>query len=477
MFISGINAAEVAQRNRAFRPLHRVARSVGTMPVLNVIPPPEDVVSPLPTAAAYGFESTMMERLQAALASPFSPGTFVRSMSTSTEDGVDTAPTVKPRTASMTAQNVSKVRALKTRPRKHRPTPLSLRQPNRLSVSSPLSPFHFGTVAARLAIISSEICPSHPTLLTSLYFCNRSHSASITPISPTAFIQVSPLTKLARITENQIQNQKMEKLARCLGENIPQEIVYPSFGQVGQEADKVDSFLDLYRKRTVDDMEFLNLKSPAPRVNKQDWACFDEVDLVEVDAGKTRKKMLRRSRSLGSLEDFYSAVEILDLKSPHMLASAHQVDHRPSPLSPAQQVTAAGDISPLLTSPIPNIFEEIDIKVARKKSIANAKATILGADAVRMAHFRRDFRRRRPPPLNLTFGPRRPVRNASMITPYPATPSPLVAVKSPRAPYWVQPFKVVPKTPRTLRTERRQGWGGPWNFWSIGEIMDRSKAA
>ena len=286
-------------------------------------------------------------------------------------------------------------------------------------------------------------------------------------------MQVSPLTKLAHVTERQIRHRKMEKLARCLGENIPQEIVYPSFGQVGQEADKVASFLDLYRKRPVDDSVFLNLKSPAPKENKKDWACFDEVDLNE-DIERARKRMVRRSRSLGSLEGFYTAAEVLDLKSPHFLASAHQADQL---LSPANQVTAAGDISPLLTPSSPDIFEDIELKVAQKQPITNATAVIVDSDAMRMNAFRKEFKRRRPPPLDLAFGPRRPVRNASLISPAPPTPSPLVSVKSPRAPYWVKPLKIAPpKTPRTLRTERRQGWGGAWNFWSIGEMMDRTKA-
>ena len=156
LFFPGLNAAEVCQRNRSLMSGHRTGRLLGTTPTANLMPPLEDIGSPPPTAATFGYENTIMERLQAVLASPFSPGTFFRSMSIPGETTEDTAPNHKHTLA--TPQRGLTVPALKPRPKKRRPAPLPLRQPNRLSVSSPLSPFHYGIMAARLAII--KICPS-----------------------------------------------------------------------------------------------------------------------------------------------------------------------------------------------------------------------------------------------------------------------------------------------------------------------------
>ena len=149
--LPGLEAAKSSQRNRSLRSGNKVGRSFGTMSTVNVIPPSEGAGSPLPSATSFGLDSTMMERLQAVLASPFSPGTFVRSMFTE-EDGLGTA-SISDRMVE-TSPNVP---ALKPRSKK-RPDPLPLGQPTRLSLTSPLSPFHYGIMAARL--VSIKICSS-----------------------------------------------------------------------------------------------------------------------------------------------------------------------------------------------------------------------------------------------------------------------------------------------------------------------------
>ncbi len=153
--LPGLNAAVASQRKRSLMSSNETRRPFGALPTVNVVPPFEEVGSPLPTAASFGYEVTIMERLQAALASPFSPSTFVRSMSTSDETAKDTAS--NRRLAPATAHRGQTVPALRPHPGK-RPAPLPLHQPNRLADTSPLSPFHYGIVAARLAII--RICPS-----------------------------------------------------------------------------------------------------------------------------------------------------------------------------------------------------------------------------------------------------------------------------------------------------------------------------
>ncbi|KAK7689638.1 hypothetical protein QCA50_007431 [Cerrena zonata] len=377
---------------------------------------PATPVSPPTTASGYGFETSIMERLETALASPFSPKTFVRSFATNSPmSQFVRGNSVKRQFGGMHPRVVS----LKPR-KKKAPMPLPLDQPSRLSEESPLSPFKYPTYVET--------------------------KATLAPISPSAVLsKISPVPNLATLTDADIRKQKMEKLARCLGETGPQEMVFPSFGQVGQEVHGGPStYLDLYRQHSdaVDSGKLAGVMSPKPQDAQINWKSLDDIEQENMmSPGGKRKSVLRRSRSVG---DFYSVEEILTMNTPHVEATTQSKDRRAS-----ESLLSAAPSPHPFASPI---NQPIEHELKRKDSVTLAKLSILGDDAKQMASFRMSFR---PRPLDLSV--------AWIESPLsPAQPSAL-EVRSPRAPYWVKPV-VVPKTPRTLRTEKRQGWGGRWDF-------------
>ena len=264
------------------------------------------------------------------------------------------------------------------------------------------------------------------------------------PVSPTAFLtKVSPITTL---TEAQIRHQKMEKLTRCIGETVPRELVYPSFGQITQQAEQVGSYLELYRAGSAVDDTALDFKSPVPKD-----AHWEDIALGETKVERSgSQRSLRKSRSVG---DFYSVADIREMQSHNAKMAARQ------------QATQGFVESPTSITTSPSASEEAPA-LKRKASLSNAKAAIIGADAKLMAQFRSGFGTPKAAPPTLT---------APLTSPQPESPIPsaLLAIQSPRAPYWVKPTNV--KTPRTRRFERRMGWGGSWNIGSMGEMVTQLK--
>jgi len=411
-------AAQIAVDNRRrqrVKTVRKVGKVLGAPPRLQISEPTSPKMMSPTTAAAMGFDATIMERLQTVLASPFSPKTFARSI-LSPALKTPEAPVLPYRPAALRdVKNADKrVGSLKPR-RKAPPAMLALPQPARYTEKTPLSPLRYPVVATE-----------------------RSSAAPV-PVSPTVLLaHVSPVTKL---TEAQIRSQKMEKLSRCLGETVPKELVYPSIGQVTEQAEQVGSYLELYRAGSSVDDSAVGIKSPVPKD-----AHWENVGLGATKLQRSgSQRSLRRSRSLG---DFYSIADIQELQSHNARMAA---------------LAAGADVlvqSPLgLMSPTPRPAAKDDPVLKRKRSIANAKAAIIGTDAKLMAQFRLGF-----------GGPALPVPETPLSSP---VPSALLAITSPRVPYWVKPTQ--PKTPRTLRTERRMGWGGAWNVGSMAEMMNQLK--
>lgn len=209
------------------------------------------------------------------------------------------------------------------------------------------------------------------------------------------------------------------------------ELVYPSIGQVADQAEKVSSYLELYRAGSS--------------------SADDSVGLGQTKLQRSgSKRSLRRSRSLG---DFYSVADIREMRSHRAGVAARGVTSEVLVQSPTSLMSPKADAR----SP-----QDDDVAIKRKRSLANAKAAIIGTDAKLMAQFRVGFGTSVPP-----------MPRARPTTPLPTSPLPsaLLAVKSPRAPYWIRPTD--PKTPRTLRTERRMGWGGAWNVGSMGVMVNQ----
>ncbi|TCD61991.1 hypothetical protein EIP91_007631 [Steccherinum ochraceum] len=410
------SAAQLALDNQRRTQRAKAIKKKGRVPSkLEISAPTPTVVSPT-TAAAMGFDTSIMERLQDVLASPFSPKTFARSiLSPALKTPTHAAPVsaYRPPVTQVAKGEVKRVGLLKPR-RKPPPSMLNLPEPPRYTEKTPLSPFRYPGLAAK---------------------------AALNPMSPTKLItHVSPVTTL---TEAQIRLQKMEKLSRCLGEAVPKELVYPSFGQLAEQTDKVGSFLELYRGDSSVDDSSVGLKSPVPKD-----AHWEDVALGETKVRRSgSQRSLRRSRSLG---DFYSVADIRELQSNNAeLAAQREPAFVESPTALTSEDAA------------PTHRVEAEAAIKRKRSIANAKQAIIGADAKLMAQFRLAV----GTPALPMFPPTSPLS--------PSIPSALLDIQSPVAPYWVRPND--PKTPRTRRTERRMGWGGPWNVGSMGEMMTQLK--
>ncbi|KAI0696597.1 hypothetical protein BC835DRAFT_853664 [Cytidiella melzeri] len=281
----------------------------------------------------------------------------------------------------------------------------------------------------------------------------------------------------------QLQRQ-LDSLTQCLMAKVPADAMYPSLGQVGEEARRISTFLDLYhsRARVQDDASLLNnVKSPTSReggvvAGPEGWA--------PLNVSRRRAAELRRSRSLEHMKPFAIASDIVRY-------SAEMEDALPAQ-PPAAKLVAPNDTTTTTAG----------------GSLQGAKAAIVSSDAMRMASFRKKLKTR-PPPLQL------PSILPQILSPplSPPVPSALLNVKSPkpvvtiaavaaatrrlprpplphlaprrlpprpvivaaptrapslRAPYWV---KKVPKTPRTMRTERRQGWSGSWDMAGISQVV------
>ena len=114
------------------------------------------VMSPT-TAAAMGFDSTIMERLQDVLASPFSPKTFARSiLSPALKTPEPSLLAIRPpqsHSAPPRAQKSAANRQHSLKPRrKAPPSMLNLPEPPRYTEKTPLSPMKYPLLAARYVI-------------------------------------------------------------------------------------------------------------------------------------------------------------------------------------------------------------------------------------------------------------------------------------------------------------------------------------
>ncbi|KAL4251164.1 hypothetical protein ABKN59_004948 [Abortiporus biennis] len=442
---------EPEQRNRILYSGRKVEKILGASPSVEVTPPsPSTVLSPLPTSLQT--ETSIMERLQGALASPFSPKTFVRSM-TVPSPATTAAPKYGPRPMGPPIMHFKVLPAHEShnrtvtglKPRRKRPAALPLAQTSRLPETSPMSPLRYGVLAPRPAK---------------------------TPVSPTTLLdRLSPVT---HITDKEVERQKMEKLARYLGESVPDELVYPSFGQIGEQADKVGSFLDLYRSHASAATTEKDTGAQQPSLQEIIDAERSAEDLMrgsQVGGSsnrRTRSNTLRRSRSMG---DFYTSAELLQTHRPY-ITSTQTRDDTSIQSQPANDEAIIRAHPSAIIEPV--MVNDDPVRLQRKRSVAN----IIVDDAKHMTEYRLGFRSK---PMELTLAPLPPPTGPLPPPPVSTSPLPsmqdLKSAKTPRGPYWVKPTQVSdPKTPRTVRTERRQGWGGAWNFWSMRESTDRSLA-
>ncbi|GJE99029.1 hypothetical protein PsYK624_152670 [Phanerochaete sordida] len=308
------------------------------------------------------------------------------------------------------------------------------------------------------------------------------------PLRDSAFLQVSgrptppasgtsPSLFFTPCSPLHSPRHRMEKLTACLASSMPAEIVYPSLGQVATTAAHVSTFLDLYRVRASDDAHLATVKSPTS-VDAEAWAPLAAPGTPSVP--RRRRGTLRRSRSLSDIQRGVALTS--DAVHSPTARRAATLDGHPGGVNRAAR---PGSDTPL----------------------ESAQRAIVDGDARRMAEFRRRFGARparlaarlpppdaplpSPPPPSALLSVKSPLPpaliapRAVVVVPQASAYARLVTIPasslpSPQAPYWVKTAKTggaVPKTPRTMRSERRQGWGGTWTMGSIGQVVHRLKDA
>ncbi|KAI0916490.1 hypothetical protein AcV5_002970 [Taiwanofungus camphoratus] len=471
---------EPEQRMRFVWSSHKVSQVLGATPVVDITSPSVSTSTPPTTPVS----TRNLKHLPSFLAQ-HSPVTFIHPFTSKASARDDTIKSPVNIAEENTAQPVTATRRRSNKlRRRNAPTALYLGQAQRTE-ALPLS-FRYGLL-------------------------KTPHTASFTPLSP--------VSSLSPITEAQVERAKFEKLdkldklARCAGDGIPLEFLYPSLGQVGAEAEKITSFLDLYRMGAQDDGE---LFKTSPAKDEEATVIEDVTPTIPQRASRRVSRGLamrrRRSRSVGDFYSFADALEMssarADFKTENHYSGAL---HSPSYLVPPPTATSAS-VHPYANPFVsPCIIEDTQSRAAvdadtaertvkpglglvRHKSLTHAKQSILRTDAKVMAAFRSGF-------------PTRPLDLAPQPAPTGPLPSPPVLhdVRSPRVPYWVRssfrprdsvqalqyanatvdPYARARKdasagrqpavTPRTQRFERRMGWGGEWNQGSLADVIDTLK--
>ncbi|KAI0083712.1 hypothetical protein BDY19DRAFT_976151 [Irpex rosettiformis] len=84
----------------------------------------------------------------------------------------------------------------------------------------------------------------------------------VLPFTPAATAQVTTPVQLSPGLQ---LHQQIDGLTRGINTKLPSDMVYPSLGQVGEEAQRVSTFLDLYQSRARDNETLSKVKSPTSR--------------------------------------------------------------------------------------------------------------------------------------------------------------------------------------------------------------------
>ncbi|KAL1938726.1 hypothetical protein VTO73DRAFT_11329 [Trametes versicolor] len=283
-----------------------------------------------------------------------------------------------------------------------------------------------------------------------------------TPLTPEYLSPLTPLSPLSPIKTPDIHEHRMQtlrrlaRMSRAFRDTIYEELVMPSVGIVAApDVQDVNTYLDLYRKSIC-----------PPRRSQM------------LTAGR------RRSRSVGDTQR--RSVLSVSVYSASTTRTSFLLPQSavPARLSRVSYVLAIG--SPALSPSLSASAALDDSPLQQQQSVAQAMAVILGADAQVMESFRRGFAMR-------SF--RRDTRRRSGAPPGTPLMSPFAAMKSPKVPYWVRSgyrardsahaagrrrragASRPPPTPRTMRKERRQGWGGTWDVGKMGAAVEKLKEA
>ncbi|KAI0692932.1 hypothetical protein C8T65DRAFT_668931 [Cerioporus squamosus] len=349
------------------------------------------------------------------------------------------------------------------RPRKAVPYSLDLASPVWRSEASPRSPFNY----------------NRPGFLSPL-----------SPLSPFSPIETSDMRE-----ERYHGLRRLARVSRAFRDTIVEEL--PSFAQSAQHVDNVNSYLDLYRIAT---------KSRCMSRDSDVYTACSVVTDPQSAYTACSVKSRRRSSSLSCVQrrSLQSAGSMTPTARtsyivPHSASVCSTADRPahytlminvPSPRTPNVQVesrSAASGVSwrmsytLVLNLPskrsvdLPETPADEDAPLQKQQKEARARAAILTAMQ----------------PLATPLDPSLPQSDLSPTTPLPSA----WKVRSPRVPYWVRgTYRVsaqgyvrrthsysrrsgarVPATPRTIRRERRQGWGGEWKVGKMATVVEGLK--
>ena len=308
--------------------------------------------------------------------------------------------------------------------------------------------------------------------------------------------------------------RRLARVSRAFRDTVVEEL--PSIAQVTEQVNNVNSYLDLYR-----------IASARPGESGEDaplgtayTACTDVTDVEEaytayaVRTPVSARHARRRSSSLSRIQSrsmssaaSASPVARTSFIVPHS-ASIYSVEDQParytlvinvpSPRTPALLVpytastTRSARMSQSYTvvlsvphslkrNTLPDTPADDDSPLQKQQREARARAALLSA-------LTQSEPQARSAALALDDAPTPQAQAQAQVPSAPRTPGP-------RAPYWVrQSYRVsahgyvrrthsysrrsgarVPPTPKTVRRERRQGWGGEWKAGKLAAAVEGLK--
>ena len=290
--------------------------------------------------------------------------------------------------------------------------------------------------------------------------------------------------------------RRLARVSRAFRDTIVEEL--PSLVQTAQQVDNVNSYLDLYRiatrsKRMSRDSDVYTACSVVTNIRSAYTACSvksrrrsSSLSYVQrrsictagsVTPTARTSYIVPHSASVCSTADrparYTLMIDVPSPRTPNVLVESRSAGSRLSHMS----YTLVLNLPSKHTVDLPETPADEDAPLQKQQKEARARAAILSAMQ----------------PLAIPLDPELPQPDVSPTTPLPSASA--MKARTPRVPYWVRgSYRVsahgyvrrthsysrrsgvrVPPTPRTIRRERRQGWGGEWKLGKMGTVVEGLK--
>ncbi|KAI0828481.1 hypothetical protein BC628DRAFT_1337653 [Trametes gibbosa] len=318
-----------------------------------------------------------------------------------------------------------------------------------------------------------------------------------TPLTPEYLSPLTPISPLSPIKTPDIHEHRMQtlrrlaRMSRAFRDTIVEELaVPPANAAATPEVHNVKTYLDLYRM-SVCPRRRSHMPPAGRRRSRSVGGELQRRSVLSVYSAGTRTSfVVPPSPSTGRHGERGSYIIALGFPSAASPSPSPFPSSTPTPTCVSHRLPRTPFSAPSTPPAHGRLLD--DSPLQQQQSVAQAKAVILGSDAQFMDSFRRGFQirtRRR------ASGKRVPGGTTT------TTPSVVVVVspfaggaKSPKVPYWVRSASRAggsghvsaggsggvggsrrrragvsrpPPTPRTMRKERRQGWGGEWRKMGV----------